>query len=137
MVFRNRLIELIQYRPLTPSEHPEPVLIVSAWVMKPFILDLSPDYSLIRYLVRAGFTVFAISWVNPGADERDLSMEDYLQMGILDAMAVIGTIVPHARIHATGYYLGGTLLAMAGAALARERAQMAGAFQMLRSNDRI
>ncbi|MGB4673395.1 MAG: alpha/beta fold hydrolase [Azovibrio sp.] len=120
VVFRNRLVELIQYVPTTDKVYPEPVLIVPAWIMKYYILDLSPHNSLIKYMVDQGYTVFCLSWKNPGEEEANLGMDDYLSMGIDEVLDAIAAIVPDQKVHAAGYCLGGTLLSIANAAMHRD-----------------
>lgn len=119
VVYRCDLFELIQYRPATAEVHREPLLIVPAWIMKYYILDLSPGNSMVRYLVGEGFTVYMLSWLNPGPDDRDISLDDY-RRAVTTALDAIASALPETRVHLAGYCLGGTIAAIAAATLARD-----------------
>ncbi|MGO4570910.1 PHA/PHB synthase family protein [Microvirga sp. 2TAF3] len=121
VIFRNDLMELIQYSPSTDEVLKRPLLIVPPWINKFYILDLNPEKSFIRWAVSQGLTVFCISWVNPDAEHADKSFEHYMDEGIFAALDVIKEVTGEKKVTAIGYCVGGTLLATALAYMAAKR----------------
>jgi polyhydroxyalkanoate synthase subunit PhaC len=121
VVFRNELIELIQYAPTTPSVFKRPLLIVPPCINKYYILDLRPENSFVRHAVAQGHTVFMISWRNIPAELGNLTWDDYIERGALAAIDVAREIASSKTISTVGFCVGGTLLACALAVLAARR----------------
>jgi polyhydroxyalkanoate synthase subunit PhaC len=118
VVFRNDLIELIQYEPTTPSVLKVPLLIVPPWINKFYILDLNPEKSFIRWCVAQGVSVFVVSWVNPDERHAKADFETYMRDGILAALDAAREITGEPKAHTIGYCVGGTMLAVTMAWLA-------------------
>ena len=119
VIFRNDLIELIQYAPATETVFKRPLLIIPPWINKFYILDLNPEKSFVRFAVEQGLTVFMISWVNPDARHRDKGFDAYIKEGIFAALDAIEQAIGETNVTAIGYCIGGTLLAMTLAYMAR------------------
>ncbi len=111
VVFQNPIFQLIQYTPTTETVYQTPILIVPPWINKFYILDLNEQKSFVKYLVGQGFTVFLMSWVNPGPELRDTTFQDYMQIGVLTAAEQVRAETGQDRCHTLGYCVGGTLLA--------------------------
>ena len=118
VIYRNDLIELIQYAPTTPSVYKRPLLIVPPWINKFYVLDLSPEKSFIRWAAAQGLTVFVVSWVNPDQRHADKGLEAYMREGIFAALEGIEAATGEREAAAIGYCVGGTLLAIALAFMA-------------------
>jgi polyhydroxyalkanoate synthase len=118
VVFRNELIELIQYAPTTRTVHAVPLLLSPPWINKYYVMDLAPGKSFVEWAVGHGHTVFVISYVNPDGDQRDLGFDDYLANGPLAALDVVQAITGAPRVNVAALCLGGTLAACAAGYLA-------------------
>jgi polyhydroxyalkanoate synthase subunit PhaC len=121
VIFQNEIMQLIQYAPSTEKVLKTPLLIVPPWINKFYVLDLTPEKSFIKWCVDQGITVFCISWVNPDAHLAKKSWEDYIREGPLAALDAIKLATGEAKVHTVGYCVGGTLLAIALAAMAAQQ----------------
>ncbi|MDR2637905.1 MAG: alpha/beta fold hydrolase [Zoogloeaceae bacterium] len=111
VIFRNRLLEIIHYEPTTPQVHATPLLIVTPWINKFYILDLNSKKSMVKYLVDQGFSVFITSWKNPTADMAEVTFDDYLVEGVDTAVRTVLDFCKAPKLHMAGYCIGGTLCA--------------------------
>ncbi len=121
VIYQNELMQVIQYTPTTAEVLRAPVLIVPPWINKFYILDLTPDKSFIKWCVDQGLTVFVVSWVNPDARLAQKGFADYMRGGVLEALDVVKQVTGERKVHAIGYCVGGTLLAVTLAYLAAKR----------------
>ncbi|MEL6317756.1 MAG: alpha/beta fold hydrolase, partial [Pseudomonadota bacterium] len=120
VIFRNEVMELIQYAPMTEQVERRPVLICPPWINKYYILDLNPKKSLVKWLLEQGHTVFMISWVNPDARHRDKEFVDYIAEGLFEAVVRVLDECEAEDLHLASYCIGGTMTATALAYLAQQ-----------------
>jgi polyhydroxyalkanoate synthase subunit PhaC len=121
VVFQNELMQLIQYAPATPQVLKTPLLIVPPWINKFYVLDLTPEKSFIKWCVDQGLTVFVISWINPDERHAAMGFEEYMLLGPLGALDAIEQATGEDRAHTIGYCVGGTLLSVTMAHMARRK----------------
>jgi polyhydroxyalkanoate synthase len=121
VVFRNQIMELLQYSPTTDEVYERPLLIFPPWINKYYIIDLRPENSFVRWLVGQGYTVFLVSWVNPDPDMADKGFEDYMQDGIFAALDAVEKATGVRDPNCVGYCIGGTLLAATLAYMAAQK----------------
>lgn len=110
VVFRNRLVELIHYTPTTEKVRATPIVIITPWINKFYILDLTPKKSMVKYLTDQGFSVFITSWKNPGPELSDIRFDDYLLEGVNESINMITEFCKVPKVHLVGYCIGGTLV---------------------------
>ncbi|HJS39619.1 MAG TPA: class I poly(R)-hydroxyalkanoic acid synthase, partial [Burkholderiales bacterium] len=118
VIHENPLMQLIQYAPVTPEVARRPLVMIPPCINKYYILDLQPENSFVRYALEQGHTVFMVSWRNVGPAQGHYTWDDYLRMGVLEALDVARDIARAERINALGFCVGGTLLGAALAVLA-------------------
>jgi polyhydroxyalkanoate synthase len=121
VIFRNRVLELIQYQPTTETVYQTPLLIFPPWINKFYILDLQPKNSMIKWLVDQGFTVVIASWANPDESMSEMTFEDYMREGIYAATEAVKQACDVEQIHAVGYCVAGTLLSTTLAHMAKTK----------------
>ncbi|ETX15432.1 poly(R)-hydroxyalkanoic acid synthase [Roseivivax halodurans JCM 10272] len=112
VVYRNRMMELIQYAPTTDKVKETPIVLFPPWINKFYILDLKEKNSFIRWVVEQGYTLFVVSWVNPDEEYRDVTLDDYIEDGFLAAIEQVKEITKQDRINAIGYCIAGTTLSL-------------------------
>ncbi|MCB4455085.1 PHA/PHB synthase family protein [Leisingera sp. McT4-56] len=112
VVYRNRMMELIQYKPVTETVHETPIVLFPPWINKFYILDLKAQNSLIKWVTEQGYTLFVVSWVNADASHADVGMEDYIQEGFLTAIEKAKEICKVKQVNAVGYCIAGTTLSL-------------------------
>ncbi|ETX30058.1 class I poly(R)-hydroxyalkanoic acid synthase [Roseivivax isoporae] len=119
VVYRNRMMELIQYAPTTDKVKETPIVLFPPWINKFYILDLKPANSFIRWVVDQGYTLFVVSWVNPDVAYRDVGLDQYIEEGYLEAIRVAREVTGQDRVNAIGYCIAGTTLALTLALMKR------------------
>ncbi|KIC42313.1 poly(R)-hydroxyalkanoic acid synthase [Ruegeria sp. ANG-R] len=112
VVYRNRMMELIQYKPVTETVHETPIVLFPPWINKFYILDLKAQNSLIKWVTEQGYTLFVVSWVNADSSHADIGMEDYIQEGFLTAIEEAKKICKVKQVNAVGYCIAGTTLSL-------------------------
>ena len=112
VVYRNRMMELIQYKPVTDTVHETPIVLFPPWINKFYILDLKAQNSLIKWITEQGYTLFVVSWINPDVTYADTGMEDYIQDGFLTAIEKVKEICGVKQVNAVGYCIAGTTLSL-------------------------
>jgi polyhydroxyalkanoate synthase len=133
VIFENQLFQLIQYEPLTATVHARPLLIVPPCINKFYILDLQPENSLVRYAVEQGHTVFLISWANPDESMAQVTWDDYIENGAIEALRVVQAICKNEQVNAFGFCVGGTIISTALAVLADRGANPISSLTLLTS----
>jgi len=112
VIYRNRMMEVIQYSPTTEQVHETPIVLFPPWINKFYILDLKPQNSLIRWIVDQGYTLFVVSWINPDASYRDVGLEEYVDEGYLTAINIVKEVCGVEKVNAVGYCIAGTTLGL-------------------------